>query len=92
MGLEALDTKVRTEDEAASLSGGVPVLVEGRIKTLDELTSLFRQPGGAAVDKQLDHINDGMAAFIDRAPFLAAITGHPDAFAAAHQEAAARSL
>lgn len=26
MGLEALDTKVRTEDEAASLSGGVPVL------------------------------------------------------------------
>ena len=29
---------------------------------------------------------------IDRAPFLAAITGHPDAFAAAHQEAAARSL
>jgi succinoglycan biosynthesis transport protein ExoP len=26
MGLEALDTKVRTEEEAASLSGGVPVL------------------------------------------------------------------
>jgi polysaccharide biosynthesis transport protein len=26
MALEALDTKVRTEDEAASLSGGVPVL------------------------------------------------------------------
>ncbi|HST57754.1 MAG TPA: polysaccharide biosynthesis tyrosine autokinase, partial [Longimicrobium sp.] len=26
MGLEALDTKVRTEDDAASLSGGVPVL------------------------------------------------------------------
>lgn len=26
MGLEALDTKVRTEDEAAALSGGVPVL------------------------------------------------------------------
>jgi len=26
MGLESLDTKVRTEDDAASLSGGVPVL------------------------------------------------------------------
>ena len=26
MGLEALDTKVRTEDDAATLSGGVPVL------------------------------------------------------------------
>ncbi|HET7168997.1 MAG TPA: cyclic nucleotide-binding domain-containing protein [Candidatus Limnocylindrales bacterium] len=29
---------------------------------------------------------------IDRAPFLAAITGHPDAFAAAHREAARRSM
>jgi CRP-like cAMP-binding protein len=29
---------------------------------------------------------------IDRAPFLAAVTGHPDAFAAAEREAAARSM
>ena len=44
--------------------------IPGRVETLDQLTSLFRAPGGRAVDKQLDHITDGMAAFIDRAPFL----------------------
>lgn len=43
--------------------------VPGRIETLDELTSLFRTPGGRAVDKQLDHLVDGMADFIDRSPF-----------------------
>ena len=45
-----------------------------RVETLDELTSLFRAPGGRAVDKQLDHITDGMAAFIDRSPFLVLAT------------------
>ena len=48
--------------------------IPGRIETLDELTSLFRAPGGRAVDKQLDHITDGMAAFIDHAPFLVLAT------------------
>lgn len=48
--------------------------IPGRVDTLDELTSLFRAPGGAAVDKQLDYINDGMASFIDRAPFLVLAT------------------
>jgi PPOX class probable FMN-dependent enzyme len=43
--------------------------VPGRITTLDQLTSLFRTPGGRAVDKQLDHLVDGMAEFIDRSPF-----------------------
>jgi uncharacterized protein len=45
-----------------------------RVETLDELTSLFPAPGGRAVDKQLDHITDGMAAFIDRSPFLVLAT------------------
>jgi uncharacterized protein len=48
--------------------------IPGRVETLDELTSLFRAPGGRAVDKQLDHITDGMAAFIDRSPFLVLAT------------------
>lgn len=48
--------------------------IPGRVETLDELTSLFREPGGRAVDKQLDHITDGMAAFIDRSPFLVLAT------------------
>lgn len=41
-----------------------------RVDTLDELTSLFRAPGGRAVDKQIDHLTDAMAAFIQRSPFL----------------------
>ena len=48
--------------------------IPGRIETLEELTSLFRAPGGRAVDKQLDHITAGMAAFIDRSPFLVLAT------------------
>lgn len=48
--------------------------IPGRVETLDQLTSLFRDPGGRAVDKQLDHITDGMAAFIDLAPFLVLAT------------------
>lgn len=45
-----------------------------RIETLDQLTALYREPGRGAVDKQLDHINAGMAAFIDRSPFLVLAT------------------
>lgn len=48
--------------------------IPGRVETLDHLTSLFRAPGGRAVDKQLDRITDGMAAFIDRATFLVLAT------------------
>jgi uncharacterized protein len=48
--------------------------IPGRIESLAELTALFRQPGGRALDKQVDHIDDGMAAFIDRSPFLVLAT------------------
>ena len=48
--------------------------VPGRIDTLDELTALYREPSGGAVSKQLDHINAGMAAFIDLSPFLVLAT------------------
>jgi PPOX class probable FMN-dependent enzyme, DR_2398 family len=48
--------------------------IRDRVETLDQLTALFRAPGGRAVDKQLDHINDGMADFIGRSPFLVLAT------------------
>ncbi len=48
--------------------------VPGRIETLDELTALYRAPGGGAISKQLDHINAGMEAFIDLSPFLVLAT------------------
>lgn len=49
--------------------------VPGRIDTLDELTALYREPGGPALSKQLDRINAGMEAFIDLSPFLVLATG-----------------
>ena len=49
--------------------------VPGRIDTLDELTALYREPGGPAVSKQLDRIDAGMEAFIDLSPFLVLATG-----------------
>jgi len=48
--------------------------VPGRIDTLEELTALYRAPGDKAVSKQIDHINEGMAAFIDLSPFLVLAT------------------
>src|SRR5690606_27424639 len=48
--------------------------IPGRVETLDQLIALFRAPGGRAVDKELDHLTDGMAAFIERSPFLVLAT------------------
>ena len=45
-----------------------------RVETLEQLTALYREPSGRALDKQLDRIDDGMAAFIDRSPFLVLAT------------------
>ena len=48
--------------------------IPGRVETLDQLTAVIRTPGGRAVEKQLDHLTDGMAAFISRSPFLVLAT------------------
>ena len=48
--------------------------VPGRIDTIEELTALYRAPGGRAVGKQLDRIDAGMEAFIDLSPFLVLAT------------------
>ena len=44
--------------------------IPGRVDSLDQLTAMYRPPSEAAVGKQLDRIDDGMAAFIDLSPFL----------------------
>ena len=48
--------------------------VPGRIRTLDDLTSRFRDPGQRALDKEFDRIDAASAAFIDRSPFLVLAT------------------
>lgn len=48
--------------------------IPGRIETLDELTAIYRSPGERAVGKQLDHLDAGMEAFIERSPFLVLAT------------------
>ena len=48
--------------------------VPGRIDTIEELTALYRAPGGRAVGKQIDRIDPGMEAFIDLSPFLVLAT------------------
>ena len=48
--------------------------IGSRIDTLDQLTALYREPGRGALDKQLDQIGEGMAAFIERSPFLVLAT------------------
>lgn len=47
-----------------------------RVDTLEQLTSLYREPGRGAVTKELDHLNEGMAAFVDRSPFLVLATSN----------------
>lgn len=48
--------------------------IPGRIERLEQLTAMFRAPGGRAVDKELDHVDESMAAFIERSTFLVLAT------------------
>lgn len=52
--------------------------INHRIDTHDQLTALFRDPGRGAIDKQRDRVDAGMAAFIDRSPFLVLATSNAD--------------
>jgi PPOX class probable FMN-dependent enzyme len=49
--------------------------IPGRVETIEQLESMYRKPGAAAVHKVLPAINEGMAAFIDRCSFLVLATG-----------------
>lgn len=48
--------------------------IPSRVESLDQLEVMYRQPGKAASTKVLPHLNEGMAAFVDRAPFLVLAT------------------
>lgn len=49
--------------------------IPGRIDTVDELTALFHTPGRGALAKEVDRIDDRIAAFIARSTFLVLATG-----------------
>lgn len=51
--------------------------IPGRIETVEQLTALYREPSRGAVDKQLDRITVGTAAFVDLCPFLVLATTGP---------------
>jgi hypothetical protein len=40
-----------------------------RIETLEQLTTMFREPSGRALDKERATLDEGMAEFVDRSPF-----------------------
>ncbi len=42
-----------------------------RINSLAELEALYGQPSGAAVAKEIDHLNGPYRAFVEKAPFVA---------------------
>lgn len=52
--------------------------VSGRIDTIAQLEALYRKPSEGAVSKQHASIDEGMAAFIERCPFLVLATTNGD--------------
>ncbi len=53
-----------------------PVDVPGRIDDVEQLESLYREPSERAIAKQSSTVDAGMAAFIDRSPFLILATSN----------------
>jgi hypothetical protein len=49
-----------------------------RVSSIAELEALYGLPAGAAVWKEIDHINTGYRAFIEAAPFFALSTCGPE--------------
>jgi PPOX class probable FMN-dependent enzyme len=62
---------VTLNDDAAA---GTPV--GDRVATIEQLERLFRPPGERALAKELSAIDAGIAAFIDRCPFLVLATAN----------------
>jgi PPOX class probable FMN-dependent enzyme len=48
--------------------------IPGQVDTIEQLESLYRKPGPGAAGKVLTAINEGMADFIDRCPFVVLAT------------------
>jgi len=49
-----------------------------RVTSVEQLESIFGQPSGAAVFKEIDHINAQYRAFIEAAPFFALASNGPE--------------
>ncbi len=48
------------------------------LTSIEALESIYGAPSGAAVVKEIDHVNDHYRAFIEAAPFCAVATSGPD--------------
>ena len=51
---------------------------EHLVTTMEQLEALYGKPQGAAVVKEIDHINDGYRKLIEAAPFVAIATSGPE--------------
>ena len=49
-----------------------------RVTSIEQLEAIYGQPSGAAVWKEIDHINAQYRAFIEAAPFFALATSGPE--------------
>jgi uncharacterized protein len=47
------------------------------IEDHDGLRTVYRQPSGGALDKEIDHLDEGARSFIARSPFLVLATSSP---------------
>src|SRR5689334_23294441 len=48
------------------------------VTTVEQLEALYGLPAGAAVWKEIDHINNGYRAFIEAAPFVVLASNGPE--------------
>ena len=53
-------------------------MTDHTITTIEQLEAIYGHPSGAAVWKEIDHINAGYRAFIEAAPFFALSTCGPE--------------
>jgi PPOX class probable FMN-dependent enzyme len=59
-------------------SGGETVPDRHRITSVEQLTSLYGEPGALSLVKELDHVSDHYRAFIDASPFVIVATSGPE--------------
>jgi PPOX class probable FMN-dependent enzyme len=55
-----------------------PSMSDHTVTTVEQLEAIYGQPAGAAVWKEIGHINNGYRAFIEAAPFFALSTCGPE--------------
>ena len=53
------------------MNDGMPTTDSHVIKSIAELEALYGAPSGAAVAKEIDHLNAHYRTFVEKAPFVA---------------------